>query len=119
MAATILLVFSGLALAFTEPIAALIVDLLGGGQGDWDPKRRRYVSFLNQGQFDKSGLKLTKTGPEHCYRNRRICVLLLGLCAQRVSYMTVTFTPKLTLQSAIVSPKPVDGHHTRRTARYR
>jgi solute carrier family 45 protein 1/2/4 len=45
VAATILLVFSGLALAFTEPIAAVIVDLFGGGQGDWDPKRARYVSY--------------------------------------------------------------------------
>ncbi|WRT65410.1 uncharacterized protein IL334_002353 [Kwoniella shivajii] len=36
--ATALLVFSGLGLAFTEPIAKSIVDLFGGGQGDWDPK---------------------------------------------------------------------------------
>ena len=36
--ATMLLVFSGLGLAFTEPIAKALVDLFGGGQGDWDPK---------------------------------------------------------------------------------
>ncbi|WVR04092.1 hypothetical protein IAU60_001091 [Kwoniella sp. DSM 27419] len=36
--ATCLLVFSGLGLAFTEPIAKAIVDLFGGGQGDWDPR---------------------------------------------------------------------------------
>lgn len=38
-----LLVFSGLGLAFTEPIAKALVDLTGGGQGDWDPKTIRLV----------------------------------------------------------------------------
>ncbi len=42
--ATLLLVFSGLGLAFTEPIAKALVDLFGGGQGDWDPKSARLVS---------------------------------------------------------------------------
>ncbi|WWC87557.1 uncharacterized protein L201_002447 [Kwoniella dendrophila CBS 6074] len=41
--ATILLVLSGLGLAFTEPIAKSIVDLFGGGQGDWDPKSVKLV----------------------------------------------------------------------------
>ncbi|WWD16814.1 hypothetical protein CI109_101246 [Kwoniella shandongensis] len=36
--ATMLLVLSGLGLAFTEPIAESLVNLFGGGQGDWDPK---------------------------------------------------------------------------------
>lgn len=40
---TMLLVFSGLGLAFTEPIAKALVDLTGGGQGDWDPKTIRLV----------------------------------------------------------------------------
>jgi solute carrier family 45 protein 1/2/4 len=31
-------------LAFTEPIAKALVDLLGGGQGDWDPKAVKQVS---------------------------------------------------------------------------
>ncbi|KAK8861283.1 hypothetical protein IAR55_002102 [Kwoniella newhampshirensis] len=41
--ATMLLVLSGLGLAFTEPIAKSLVDLFGGGQGDWDPKSVRLV----------------------------------------------------------------------------
>ncbi|OCF30813.1 solute carrier family 45, member 1/2/4 [Kwoniella heveanensis BCC8398] len=41
--ATLLLVLSGLGLAFTEPVAKAIVDLFGGGQGDWDPKSIRMV----------------------------------------------------------------------------
>ncbi|WVF66722.1 hypothetical protein IAT40_001464 [Kwoniella sp. CBS 6097] len=41
--ATMLLVLSGLGLAFTEPVAKAIVDLFGGGQGDWDPKSIRLV----------------------------------------------------------------------------
>ncbi|ODN76973.1 hypothetical protein L202_05536 [Cryptococcus amylolentus CBS 6039] len=40
---TILLVFSGLGLAFTEPIAKSFVDLMGGGHGDWDPKTIKMV----------------------------------------------------------------------------
>jgi solute carrier family 45 protein 1/2/4 len=42
--ATLLLVLSGLGLAFTETIAKALVDLVGGGQGDWDPKSVRLVS---------------------------------------------------------------------------
>jgi solute carrier family 45, member 1/2/4 len=30
-------------LAYCENIAAFFVDLLGGGQGDWDPKRTHQV----------------------------------------------------------------------------
>nr|XP_019012384.1 solute carrier family 45, member 1/2/4 [Kwoniella pini CBS 10737]OCF51165.1 solute carrier family 45, member 1/2/4 [Kwoniella pini CBS 10737] len=41
--ATILLVLSGLGLAFTEPIAKALVDLFGGGQGDWDPRSIKLV----------------------------------------------------------------------------
>ncbi|WVQ83527.1 hypothetical protein IAT38_005668 [Cryptococcus sp. DSM 104549] len=40
---TVLLVFSGLGLAFTEPVAKALVDLFGGGQGDWDPKTAKFV----------------------------------------------------------------------------
>lgn len=43
VAATVLLVISGLGLAFTEPVAKALVDLFGGGQGDWDPKEARLV----------------------------------------------------------------------------
>lgn len=41
--ATLLLVISGLGLAFTEPVAAALVDLFGGGQGDWDPRHVQLV----------------------------------------------------------------------------
>ena len=41
--ATMLLVFSGLGLAFTPPIAEALVDLAGGGEGDWDPRRAELV----------------------------------------------------------------------------
>ncbi|ORY25239.1 major facilitator superfamily domain-containing protein [Naematelia encephala] len=41
--ATMLLVLSGLGLAFTEPIARSLVDLFGGGQGDWDPRNVQLV----------------------------------------------------------------------------
>jgi solute carrier family 45 protein 1/2/4 len=44
VAATMLLVFSGLGLAFTEPIAQAVVDLFGGGEGDWDPRHAKLVS---------------------------------------------------------------------------
>lgn len=40
-----LLVFSGLGLAFTPPIAEALVDLAGGGEGDWDPRRAELVRF--------------------------------------------------------------------------
>ncbi|KAK4685424.1 solute carrier family 45, member 1/2/4, partial [Tremellales sp. Uapishka_1] len=43
VAATVLLVFSGLGLAFTEPIAKSLVDLFGGGEGDWDPRNVKLV----------------------------------------------------------------------------
>ena len=44
--ATVLLVFSGLGLAFTEPIAVALVGLVGGGQGSWDPKTEQMVRSL-------------------------------------------------------------------------
>ncbi len=45
VASTILLVISTLGLAFTEPVAEAIVDVFGGGQGDWDPKHARLVKL--------------------------------------------------------------------------
>jgi solute carrier family 45 protein 1/2/4 len=47
--ATVLLVFSGLGLAFTEPVARALVDLFGGGQGDWDP---RHAELASPSAFD-------------------------------------------------------------------
>ncbi|KAK1920805.1 major facilitator superfamily domain-containing protein [Papiliotrema laurentii] len=47
--ATMLLVLSGLGLAFTEPIAEALVDLFGGGQGDWDPKSQQMVKNTSIG----------------------------------------------------------------------
>jgi solute carrier family 45 protein 1/2/4 len=44
-----LLVLSGLGLAFTEPIAEALVDLFGGGQGDWDPKSQQMVKNTSIG----------------------------------------------------------------------
>jgi solute carrier family 45 protein 1/2/4 len=41
--ATILLAASALALAFTEPLADILVDLFRGGVADWDPKRQELV----------------------------------------------------------------------------
>lgn len=38
-----LLVISGLGLAFTQPVAKAIVDIIGGGQGDWDPNTQKMV----------------------------------------------------------------------------
>lgn len=46
VASTVLLVLSGLGLAFTEPVAKAIVDLFGGGQGDWDPNTGAMVREL-------------------------------------------------------------------------
>jgi solute carrier family 45 protein 1/2/4 len=46
--ATFLLVFSGLGLAFTEPVAEALVDLFGGGQGDWDPRHAKLVSTFSE-----------------------------------------------------------------------
>lgn len=31
-------------LAFCKPLATFLVDLFGGGQGDWDPRRTSYIS---------------------------------------------------------------------------
>lgn len=45
VASTALLVLSTLGLAFTEPVAKAIVDVFGGGQGDWDPKHGRLVQL--------------------------------------------------------------------------
>lgn len=41
---TALLVLSLLGLAYTEPMAKAFVDLIGAGQGDWDPKGKALVS---------------------------------------------------------------------------
>lgn len=43
---TILLVFAGLGLAFTEPIAEGLVSLFKGGLGDWDPERAKMVKSI-------------------------------------------------------------------------
>ena len=40
---TALLVFSLIGLGFTEPMAKAFVDLIGAGQGDWDPKGKALV----------------------------------------------------------------------------
>jgi MFS family permease len=42
--ATVLLAFSALGLAFTDPIAKSLVGLFGGGQGDWDPREADLVN---------------------------------------------------------------------------
>lgn len=39
-----MLVVSTLTLAYCKELSAFFVDLFGGGQGDWDPKRDDYVS---------------------------------------------------------------------------
>lgn len=39
-----MLALSALALAFTEPLADILVDLFRGGVADWDPKRQELVS---------------------------------------------------------------------------
>ena len=44
VSSTLLLVLSGLGLAFTEPIAETLVGLFGGGQGGWDPKSQKMAS---------------------------------------------------------------------------
>ncbi|KDQ64622.1 hypothetical protein JAAARDRAFT_28261 [Jaapia argillacea MUCL 33604] len=44
VSSTIVLVVSTLTLAYCQDLAAFIVDLLGGGAGDWDPKRVKQVS---------------------------------------------------------------------------
>lgn len=44
VSSTAVLVFSTLVLAYCKELAAFLVDLFGGGQGDWDPKRADYVA---------------------------------------------------------------------------
>ena len=44
VSSTAVLVLSTLTLAYCKQIAGFLVDLFGGGQGDWDPKRIDYVS---------------------------------------------------------------------------
>ena len=39
-----MLVVSTLTLAYCKQLAAFLVDLFGGGQGDWDPERANYIS---------------------------------------------------------------------------
>lgn len=46
-----LLVISGLGLAFTEPVAKALVDLFGGGQGDWDPRETQLVGLYHMLQL--------------------------------------------------------------------
>ncbi|KAH7887635.1 hypothetical protein F5I97DRAFT_1861745 [Phlebopus sp. FC_14] len=41
---TVALVFSTLALAYCQSIAEILVDLSGGGVGDWDPEWKKQVS---------------------------------------------------------------------------
>ena len=42
--ATVVLVFAGLALGFTIPIARALVTVFQGGAADWDPRREKLVS---------------------------------------------------------------------------
>ena len=35
-----------LALAFAKEIATFVVDIFGGGQGDWDPVRDGQVGYM-------------------------------------------------------------------------
>lgn len=41
--ATVVLVFAGLGLGFTVPIARAMVTLFRGGAADWDPRREKLV----------------------------------------------------------------------------
>lgn len=43
MTSTAVLLVSTLALAYCKEIAAFLVDLFGGGLGDWDPERQKEV----------------------------------------------------------------------------
>lgn len=45
VASTALLVLSLLGLAYSSPVAKALVDLFGGGQGDWDPKGKAMVRY--------------------------------------------------------------------------
>lgn len=57
VAATVLLVISGLGLAFTEAIARGLVDIGGGGEGDWDPRRAKLVRSVQcEGAMLTNGL---------------------------------------------------------------
>lgn len=73
-----LLVFSGLGLAFTEPIAKALVDLIGGGQGDWDPKTIRLVrhSVCAASKHSNDCRLQIAIGEEHGYRYSRLFILL-------------------------------------------
>lgn len=75
---TMLLVFSGLGLAFTEPIAKALVDLIGGGQGDWDPKTIRLVrhSVCAASKHSNDCRLQIAIGEEHGYRYSRLFILL-------------------------------------------
>ncbi|KAJ9106707.1 hypothetical protein QFC19_003019 [Naganishia cerealis] len=44
--ATIVLVFAGLALAFTVPIAKTLVNIFRGGAADWDPRREKLAKDI-------------------------------------------------------------------------
>ncbi|KAJ9114327.1 hypothetical protein QFC22_005779 [Naganishia vaughanmartiniae] len=44
--ATIVLVFAGLGLAFTVPIARTLVDIFRGGAADWDPHRQKLAKDI-------------------------------------------------------------------------
>lgn len=41
--ATVVLVFAGLGLGFTVPIARALVTVFRGGAADWDPRREKLV----------------------------------------------------------------------------
>ena len=75
--ATILLALSALALAFTEPLADILVDLFRGGVADWDPKRQELVSTracLWSTSCEAKPCSSSHAGQEHlhCDRSRRI-----------------------------------------------
>ncbi|KAJ9096390.1 hypothetical protein QFC21_005212 [Naganishia friedmannii] len=44
--ATVVLVFAGLGLAFTVPIARTLVDIFRGGAADWDPRRQKLAKDI-------------------------------------------------------------------------
>lgn len=74
-----LLVFSGLGLAFTEPIAKALVDLTGGGQGDWDPKTIRLVCcsiWPLSKRFSRNVAHTDASGEEHGYSYSCFLILL-------------------------------------------
>lgn len=45
MLSTVALVFSTFTLAYCQELAAILVDLLGVGVGDWDEERNKRVSL--------------------------------------------------------------------------